>query len=454
MEGHTPNCTVVILQRLVRLGGKVQVEPNHAPVVRPCHDVVPTGVHGDGRNPLCTAHQQLQRLLLLQVVDAHVPFCGHEEVRLRGVEGASLHLPSLQLDKGPHRLLHLQRVDDAGVRLGPGLGTHRCTIVALDMPRQLLRVAIGGEEEPAASPEERGVRRHGLPPHCTRLGALSLLLPLLLLDLGLSQLQQRLHRRLGLLPRLRFRPACCPLCRSVGARILGRQAGVYEVDGLIGCHNEQQVDGVPRNSSRHTVKFDAVVGATSCHLPDPQRLVPGDSGKPLARGVHGHATHHEAVPLVAHSYVRGEGPQILGAGQLWQQAFGIHVHPLLQCARDQVEVQAPFEALCDELLESWHLSQGVVLLRQVAESSVLLVLVLPGLLFVLVEEVLARWVVRLRVSRQRQLRRRKVGRGPAPLLGRIVRPEVPDLRLRRWRGSDLALSQQGHQFLDPHALPL
>mmetsp|Transcript_30237 Transcript_30237/g.96592 ORF Transcript_30237/g.96592 Transcript_30237/m.96592 type:complete len:458 (-) Transcript_30237:20-1393(-) len=211
--------------------------------------------------------------------------------------------------------------------------------------------------------------------------------------------------------------------------------------------------GTPGHGRSHRAELDAVQWAARGHIPDAQRLICGDRGEPLTCRVHSDSPDQTAVALVGHRDVCGEGTEVLGARQLRQQALRIYIHPLLQRPGHQVQVQAPLEALRQELWESRHMPEAIVLLWQVSNGPLRLVQVLPSLLLLLREEVLGRWVVGLRVPRQRQLRRRQ-RRRKLPALRRILAPEVPDLRLGRWRRPDLALAKKRHKLFDMHALPL
>ena len=51
---------------------------------------------------------------------------------------------------------------------------------------------------------------------------------------------------------------------------------------------------------------------------------------------------------VAQQQCSGEGLQVLGLGQLGDQALGIHIDPLLFRTGAQVEVQTALKALLDE----------------------------------------------------------------------------------------------------------
>mmetsp|Transcript_19886 Transcript_19886/g.59504 ORF Transcript_19886/g.59504 Transcript_19886/m.59504 type:complete len:240 (+) Transcript_19886:75-794(+) len=134
MEHGAADGFVVILKRLVRLRAEVEVEPNQAAVVRAHDHVVPGGVDGHRRYPLGAAHQLLQRLLLLQVVNSDAGLRRHEKVRLRRMEGAARHLPALQLGKRSHRLLLVDRVNNALVGWRPRLWAYRSAIIALRVP--------------------------------------------------------------------------------------------------------------------------------------------------------------------------------------------------------------------------------------------------------------------------------------------------------------------------------
>mmetsp|Transcript_92852 Transcript_92852/g.199135 ORF Transcript_92852/g.199135 Transcript_92852/m.199135 type:complete len:507 (-) Transcript_92852:674-2194(-) len=445
----TAHGPVVVLQRLEGLLPEVKIEPDDAPVVGAAHNMVTVGVHRDRRYPLRTAHQVLQLLLFLEVVDAHAGLRSHHEMGLRWMECAALHLAPLQLLEGPHGLLLLQGMDDALVRGALRFRAHRGAVVALHVPRELLGIAVCSQSDSAALLVERRVLGHSLPAHCARLGTLLLLLLCLLRLLANHRHRQKrgngLHRlRVILLVRFLNRARWGPLFL---------QAGIHKVDGLIGSNSEQGPAAVPGHSCGRRGELEASKGTASGHLPDAKRLIAGNRGEPLAGAVHSDAPHHPGVPLVRDGDVRGERPQVLRARQLGQQALGIYVHAHPQRPRHEVEVQAPLEPLCDKFWIRRHPAERIHLLRHDAESPLRLVLFLPRLLLLLGKEVLAGRVVRLRMPGQRHLRRRQRGGALAAFRG-IVGPEVPHLRLRRWRRSDLPLPEQGHELLHPHALPL
>mmetsp|Transcript_75724 Transcript_75724/g.204774 ORF Transcript_75724/g.204774 Transcript_75724/m.204774 type:complete len:298 (+) Transcript_75724:307-1200(+) len=296
MEYGFTNSAIMILQRLVRLRTKVQVEPDHAPVVRAHHHVVAAWVHGDGRDPLGATHQLLQVLLLLKVVYPNARLRRHEEVRLTRVECTALHLSALQLREGPHGLLLGDRVDDAHVGGALRLGAHRRAVIALHVPGQLLDVAVGRQGQPAAAREQHRIAGHRLPPHRARLAALGLgvLLGLRRRGGGLPQHERRRGAFGGTASASAGRPTvaralavlalarrCRWRLRRRSAVLRGVQAGVQEEDGLLGRHAQQGVARVPRDRRRHGLEPHGPEGPAGSHLPDPQRLVRRHGREPL-----------------------------------------------------------------------------------------------------------------------------------------------------------------------------
>mmetsp|Transcript_30237 Transcript_30237/g.96593 ORF Transcript_30237/g.96593 Transcript_30237/m.96593 type:complete len:227 (-) Transcript_30237:1400-2080(-) len=226
----------MVLQRLVGLGGKIQVKPNDAPVIGAHNNVVAPRVYRDGGDPLGAADQLLQVLLLLQVIHANTGLGGHKEVRLGWMEGAGLHLPTLHLAEGPHGLPLFQGVDDAHVGRRLRLGTHRGTIAALCVPRELLYIPVGGDREPATTLVDFRVLWHHLPLHRPCLGALRLLLPTFLSTLLLLRfhLQQVSHGD------LRGHGLCALFDLGLSGCFLGHvglEAGVHEQHSLFSSHS-------------------------------------------------------------------------------------------------------------------------------------------------------------------------------------------------------------------------
>eukprot|EP00976_Prorocentrum_cordatum_P107604 1194671-Prorocentrum_minimum.AAC.1 len=93
-------------------------------------------------------------------------------------------------------------------------------------------------------------------------------------------------------------------------------------------------------------------------LPQAHGTVGGAGGDPLAGGVHRHAAHLVRVPLKQHALPGGEGLEVLGLGQLGQQALGVHVDALLAGAGAQVQVQAPLKPLVDVVRVRRHLPKS------------------------------------------------------------------------------------------------
>lgn len=75
--------------------------------------------------------------------------------------------------------------------------------------------------------------------------------------------------------------------------------------------------------------------------------------------MHQDITHPCSVASIAQQQRGGEGLQVLGLGQLGDQALGIHIDALLLGARAEVEVQAALKALLDEGGVHGHLAQAV-----------------------------------------------------------------------------------------------
>lgn len=59
MELHISNSHLVVLQRLVRRGSQIQIEPDHPPVVAAHQHVVPRWVDVQRRQPLAVGEQPL-----------------------------------------------------------------------------------------------------------------------------------------------------------------------------------------------------------------------------------------------------------------------------------------------------------------------------------------------------------------------------------------------------------
>lgn len=77
------------------------------------------------------------------------------------------------------------------------------------------------------------------------------------------------------------------------------------------------------------------------------------------------ATHPCCVTSIPEQQCGGEGLQVLGLGQLGDQALGVHIDPLLLGARAEVQVQAALKALLNEEGVHGHLAQAVKGLRGV-----------------------------------------------------------------------------------------
>ena len=70
-------------------------------------------------------------------------------------------------------------------------------------------------------------------------------------------------------------------------------------------------------------------------------------------------THPCCVASVAQQQCGGEGLQVLGLGQLGDQALGVHIDPLLFGTGAQVEIQTALKALFDEGGVHWNLPEAV-----------------------------------------------------------------------------------------------
>mmetsp|Transcript_540 Transcript_540/g.1457 ORF Transcript_540/g.1457 Transcript_540/m.1457 type:complete len:209 (-) Transcript_540:233-859(-) len=122
VEGAPAHRVVVVPQRLVRLGGQVEVVPREPLVLGAHNDVVAAGVHRQARDAAGAANELLGERLLRQVVHTHVVLRRHKEEGLGGVERNARHAAAVLFERVLRRalgqLVHQHRLSVARGRDG------------------------------------------------------------------------------------------------------------------------------------------------------------------------------------------------------------------------------------------------------------------------------------------------------------------------------------------------
>mmetsp|Transcript_66385 Transcript_66385/g.163590 ORF Transcript_66385/g.163590 Transcript_66385/m.163590 type:complete len:424 (-) Transcript_66385:475-1746(-) len=186
---------------------------------------------------------------------------------------------------------------------------------------------------------------------------------------------------------------------------------------------------VPRHARDGLPDVPHTQAAPRAHLPHAHGPILGARHQENSRGLDGDGVDPARVAQELDREGCGEGPEVLGLGQLGQERLGVNVHPLLHSAGAQIEVEAPLKTLVQDAGVVRDLSEGVVLAGEEVHRPVLHVLLEQLLLLLLGQEVLLGRVVRLGVARELWLGGGD-GHGPTPLDVHFGVPQVVVVELR------------------------